>query len=192
MIAFFRALMQRLRQPKSPAAPSAVAAPAAPPTQTTEPHDGLMPYDAALYERARTQWQFGDWESLAQIEPDSITHHPQRARLALLAASAHLQLGQTDAGRHFLQLAKEWGCEPKLLAQVMIAGVHSTLGRASALGEQAHRALEHTTAALALATPGADLRLLVPARLQYETRRLGIPAPDDRYILMIARTLEHK
>ena len=28
----------------------------------------FVPYDENLLERARTQWQFGDWESLARID----------------------------------------------------------------------------------------------------------------------------
>jgi hypothetical protein len=51
----------------------------------------LVPYDENLLARSRTQWQFGDWESLAKLDRDALQHHPDRAKLALLAAAGHLQ-----------------------------------------------------------------------------------------------------
>ena len=53
-----------------------------------------VPYDENLLEKSRTQWQFGDWDSLAQIDREQIQHHPDRARLALLAAAGRLQNGE--------------------------------------------------------------------------------------------------
>jgi hypothetical protein len=121
-------------------------------------------YDENLYERARTQWQFGDWESLAQIEYESLIHHPQRARLALLVASAHQQRGDTDATREFTRLAQEWGASKKLVSQVLIAGVYNTLGKASALCGQQQRALGHFEQSLRTGGDGGDVRLLAEAR----------------------------
>lgn len=63
------------------------------PEQTDSPDSGpaqLVPYDENLLERSRTQWQFGDWHSLAQLQRETLQHHPDRARLALLAAAGHL------------------------------------------------------------------------------------------------------
>ena len=31
----------------------------------------VVPYDENLLERSRTQWQIGDWESLAKLERDT-------------------------------------------------------------------------------------------------------------------------
>jgi FkbM family methyltransferase len=121
-------------------------------------------YDENLYERARTQWQFGDWESLAQIEYESLIHHPQRARLALLVASGHQQRGDTDATREFTRLAREWGASKKLVSQVLIAGVYNTLGKASALCGQQQRAIGHFEQSLRTAGDGGDVRLLAEAR----------------------------
>jgi FkbM family methyltransferase len=123
-------------------------------------------YDENLYERARTQWQFGDWESLAQIEYESLIHHPQRARLALLVASAHQQRGDTDATREFTRLAQGWGASKKLVSQVLIAGVYNTLGKASALCGQQQRAIGHFEQSLRTAGDGGDVRLLAEARIQ--------------------------
>ena len=61
----------------------------------------LVPYDENLLERSRTQWQFGDWASLVKLERDTLQHHPDRAKLALLAAAGHLQQGDNPAARQF-------------------------------------------------------------------------------------------
>jgi hypothetical protein len=78
-------------QLQGPAAGAAAAAEANP----TPP----VPYDEALLDRARTQWQFGDWESLAAITQEHIQHHPDRAKLALLAAAGLQQLGQAEPAK---------------------------------------------------------------------------------------------
>lgn len=57
---------------------------------------GLVPFDETLLERARIQWQFGDWENLAKIDRDPLQHHPDRAKLALLAAAGRLQTGNNN------------------------------------------------------------------------------------------------
>ena len=45
-----------------------------------ESDQSLVPYDENLLERSRTQWQFGDWESLAKLERDT-RPSPRRFRL---------------------------------------------------------------------------------------------------------------
>lgn len=126
-------------------------------------------YDKDLFERARTQWQFGDWESLARIERESLYHHPQRASLALLAAAGHQQRGNMEATREFTRLAKEWGASKKMISQVLIAGVYNTLGKASALCGQQKRAIGHFQESLRTAGNGGDIRLLSQARAGRET-----------------------
>jgi hypothetical protein len=121
-------------------------------------------YEKNLFERSRTQWQFGDWESLAQIKRDSLYHHPRRASLALLAAAGHQQRGDMEATREFTRLAREWGASKKTVSQVLIAGVYNTLGKASALCGQQQRALGHFEESLRTAGDGGDVRLLVGAR----------------------------
>ena len=44
-----------------------------------------------LLDRAREQWQHGDWESLVDIAEIDLGHHPDRAKLALLAAAGYQQ-----------------------------------------------------------------------------------------------------
>lgn len=128
-------------------------------------------YDKHLFERARTQWQFGDWESLARIERESLNHHPQRASLALLAAAGHQQSGNTEATREFTRLAKEWGASRKMISQVLIAGVYNTLGKASALCGQQQRAIGHFKESLNTSGDEGDIRLLSQARAEQQVRK---------------------
>jgi hypothetical protein len=90
----------RLQGGPSPGATTAAQAPAqlqGPAAGATAAADANptppVPYDEALLDRARTQWQFGDWESLAAITQEHIQHHPDRAKLALLAAAGMQQMG---------------------------------------------------------------------------------------------------
>lgn len=133
-------------------------------------------YDENLLERSRTQWQFGDWESLTTLSRETLQHHPDRAKLALLAAAGQQQQGDMAAARQFIRLAQDWGASKKLISQVLIAGVHNTLGRVAALNGQQNRAIDHFKSAISTANTGGDERLLAHARTQEEYARLGLPS----------------
>ncbi|SMG56525.1 methyltransferase domain-containing protein [Paraburkholderia susongensis] len=124
----------------------------------------VVPYDENLLERARTQWQFGDWERLSKIDKEMLRHHPERARLAMLVAASHLQIDNNILARQFLQLAREWGCSKKLIAQILTAGALNSLGRAAVLAGDMPRALRHFESSIQAGTPGADTRLIAMAR----------------------------
>lgn len=132
-----------------------------------------VPYDENLLERARTQWQFGDWDSLAQLDRDALQHHPDRAKLALLAAAGRLQTNRVAEARQFIQLAQDWGVSKKLVAQILMSGVHNSLGRAAALAKKQTLALQHFKSAITIGTPGAELRLTAHARADLQTRQLN-------------------
>lgn len=146
------------------------------------PPSELVPYDENLLERSRIQWQFGDWESLSKLERDTLQHHPDRAKLALLAAAGHQQLGNMAAARQFTRLAQDWGCSKKLVSQILIAGVHNTLGRAAASTGKEVNALKHFEAAIATGIPGSDTRLLVQARLGEQVRQLALSTCNNNSI----------
>ncbi|WP_462401995.1 methyltransferase FkbM [Pseudomonas sp. Marseille-QA0332] len=138
----------------------------------------LVAYDENLLERSRTQWQLGDWQSLMHIQRETLQHHPDRAKLALLVASAHQHLDNMSAASQFTRLAQNWGCSKKLISQVLIAGVHNTLGRATAIGGRSQQALHHFQEGMKIVTPGADMRVLAQTRIREELSRLGISAPE--------------
>jgi FkbM family methyltransferase len=133
-----------------------------------------VPYDENLLERARTQWQFGDWDSLAKLERDTLQHHPDRAKLALLAAAGRLQQGDAQAARPFIRCAQDWGCSKKLISQILVAGVHNSLGRAAVVAGQEQRAIQHFETSISVAMPQSDIRLFGQARIIRETAKLGL------------------
>lgn len=137
----------------------------------------LVPYDENLLERSRTQWQFGDWASLAALPRDTLQHHPDRAKLALLAAAGHSAQGSATEARQYTRLAMDWGCSRRLVSQILVSGVYNTLGRSAAVGNQPHRALQHFENAIAIGTPGSDVKLVTQARSsvqqQLNVNRLG-------------------
>jgi len=140
-----------------------------------EPQRDVVAYDENLLERSRTQWQFGDWESLAKLERDTLQHHPDRAKLALLAAAGHLQQGSSDTARQFTRLAQEWGCSKKLISQILISGVHNSLGRAAAVSGQTQRASQHFQLSIKAGAAHSEVRLLTQARVNHQLSQLGLP-----------------
>ena len=137
-----------------------------------------LPYDENLLERARTQWQFGDWQSLAQLNRDTLQHHPDRAKLALLAAAGRLQTGQDIEARQYIRLAQDWGVSKTLISQVLIAGVHNSLGRAAAIGGAQPRALQHFESVITIGSPGSERRLLTQALVNEQLTQIGFTNRD--------------
>ena len=134
----------------------------------------LVPYDENLLERSRTQWQFGDWANLAALARDTLQHHPDRAKLALLAAAGHSAQGNATEARQYTRLAIDWGCSKRLVSQLLISGVFNTLGRAAAISNQDDRAIRWFQAAMETGAAGSDLHLLTRARVGQQFAQLGI------------------
>jgi FkbM family methyltransferase len=134
----------------------------------------VVPFDENLLERSRTQWQFGDWQSLAKLERDTLQHHPDRAKLALLVAAGNQALGNAAEARRHTRLALDWGCSKNLVSQILISGVHNTLGRVAAVGGQEKRAIKHFENAIAVVMPQTDVRLMGQTRTIRETAKLGM------------------
>ena len=139
-------------------------------SETTPSH--AVPYDETLLERARTQWQFGDWESLANIHRDTLQHHPDRAKLALLAAAGRLQTDNPNEAKQFIRLAQDWGISKKLISQILIAGVHNSLGRAEASIGRKNESLKHFEEAIKIGASKSDIALLTQARFTEQIRQL--------------------
>ncbi|RKT21664.1 putative BNR repeat neuraminidase [Paraburkholderia sp. RAU2J] len=158
-------------------------------TQTPTQHDVLsltvvdvhrqkdvVAYDEYLIERARTQWQFGDWEGLSQLDRNNLQNHPDRATLALLTAAARFQTGRLSQGKQYVSLAREWGASKKLICQILAAGVHNSLGRVAAIGGNSTRAIGHFESAITTGIPEGDSFLLTKARVSQQYDDLGLPA----------------
>jgi len=105
------------------------------------------PRECTLFEQARLQWRLGDWESLAELAAVPLESHPERDKLALLAAVGQLQKNDAAAARQFVRLAQEWGCVKQLIGQVLLVGLYTSLGRAAAAAGEDTRAFKHFSAA---------------------------------------------
>lgn len=132
-----------------------------------------VPYDESLPDAARTQWQFGDWVSLAALDVARIQHHPERARLALLAAAGRFQCADLNEAHRYLRLAQDWGANPELIVQVLISGAHNTLGRVRATLGHREKARQHFADAVRLSGVSGDLRLLTCIREEWQTKDRG-------------------
>ena len=151
--------------------------PAPPKEKALQPSTRATP---EILEKARTQWQFGDWASLCQLTPQAIDTHPERARLALYAAAGHLQRGQTARARNMVQLARQWGVTDQELRSVLVSGVYNSLARARLIQGRQEPAAVLMQAACRIGMPNADDRLLLAARLAFQAAQLGLPQPRIR------------
>lgn len=155
------------------------------PTQSGSAEPGPMetlPHDVHLLERARTQWQFGQWQALSALDPESIHHHPDRAKLALLAATAHAQRGQTGQARALTRQAIDWGVDRELITRFLLSGMHNSLARAAALAGQDKRARRHFEDALNVGIPGGGAPMAVRARAETELTQIGLDQALPRLI----------
>lgn len=190
-----QSVAKRGRKVQAPSASPTQTVIAVPTAQVVHEHQSreAIPYDENLLERSRTQWQFGDWDSLAALGSESLQHHPDRAKLALLAAAGLQQTGKIKEAGHYVRLAREWGCSKRLVSQILIAGVHNTLGRAAAaITGQGERALKHFNDAISTGAPGSDARLITPVRISSQLAQLGLGAQSGtRYALTAAEHLNN-
>jgi hypothetical protein len=149
--------------------------------------EASAPIDEQLLERTRTQWQFGDWASLVQLDPKAFQNHPERAKLALLLAAGHHALAHKSEARTWMHQSLEWGCNRKLVSQLLLSGVHNTLGRAAALAamvpgnlsamkaQQTQCAVRHFQTAVTIGAAGTDVNLITHARLGGQLAQMGLP-----------------
>jgi len=144
------------------------------PKETSPEEVETLPHDVHLLERARTQWQFGEWRSLAALDEDALHHHPDRAKLALLAATGHAQRGQPDQARELTRKAIEWGVDRDLVKRLLLSGMHNSLARAAALAGQDDRVKRHFEDALNVGLPGAAAPMAVRARAENELTQIGL------------------
>lgn len=128
-------------------------------------------YDENLLDCCITQWKFGDWQSLVKISKEKLEHHPEREKLAILVAAGHFQVGSIAVAKEFTQTAIAWGCSRRLISQILIAGVHNSLGRAAVLFQEPDRALSHFKEAITIGAPKSEVTLFVQARAAEQTRQ---------------------
>ncbi len=133
-----------------------------------------LPHDVHLLERSRTQWQFGEWRSLAALDEAALQHHPDRAKLALFAATGLAQRGNLLEARQLTQKAIEWGVDRELVKRLLLSGMHNSLARAAALAGQDERVRRHFEDALNVGLPGAAAPMAIRARAENELTQIGL------------------
>ncbi|WP_462321781.1 hypothetical protein [Halochromatium sp.] len=141
-----------------------------------------LPHDVHLLERARAQWQFGQWHALAALDLDALHHHPDRAKLALLAATGLAQRGQTAQAHQLTRKAIDWGVDRELVKRLLLSGMHNSLARAAALAGHDKRVRRHFEDALHVGIPGAAAPMAVRARAETELTQIGLDQALPRLI----------
>ena len=138
----------------------------------TQSRGQSLAHDSKLLDNAHTQWQFGDWDSLIKLPRESLEAHPERAKLALLVAAGHQQLGDMKATGDFVQLAQDWGCDKQQISRVLVAGVYNTLGNAALIQSNIEASKKYFRAALEGVGSTRALNLLIQARQEEKLKRL--------------------
>mgnify|MGYP002858834848 CR=1 FL=1 len=135
---------------------------------------GADSFDASGLARAKSSWYFGDWDALSEIQLATFNQHPDRGLLALLVGSAHQQLGNHDAARRYVTQAMSWGCDKQVVAQILVAGVHNTLGRAAALAKNDTKMVKHFSKAISVGVQGGEGASVRQVRSLREMARLEL------------------
>ena len=130
-------------------------------------------YDEKLLEKARSQWQFGDWASLAQLNRESLRSHPDKAQLALFAAAGHLQMGANEVAKALLALAMESGCSKHLILKILVGGCYNSLGCSYLAARDFDKAMRCFEESIAVGLPQVDVKLAAQARMGWQSKLIG-------------------
>lgn len=135
--------------------------------------------DQNLIERSVTHWQFGDWASLLLISHETIEQHPERAKLALLVATANAQQGFTTVASEYAVMAKNWGCPREIIARILVAGTYNSIARAAALADDDELTRTFFNLSMSAGAPGGAVDLMIHARIDEQYRQLGLPIVEN-------------
>lgn len=148
-------------------------------------------HDVHLLERTRSQWESGDWNSLAQLSVEEVQQHGDRAYLALLVCAARGQLGDFRGQREWALMSREWGCAPHLMARVLVSGVCNTLGRAEAVFGRHDDAISYFERSIDDGPHGGDLSQLRLARARSQMWQLQASAGLSQNTLLPSEKFEN-
>lgn len=110
----------------------------------------LLSNNEEILSQIKWYWLFGEWKTLSEISSEIWQNLPNCDRYAVLIASANVQLGNYQKAREYLQFALDQGCSKNIIAQILIMGVHHTLGGVAALVENEASSIKHFKAAVDL------------------------------------------
>jgi FkbM family methyltransferase len=123
---------------------------------------------------AKANWYFGEWQALVELNIQELADHPDVDKLAALKASAYQQLNDMEQSKAYFKLAKELGCDNYLISQLLIAGVHNSLGKVAALNKDDDKMLVHFDAAVNVGGNLQENKLARQARSVKEISKLGL------------------
>jgi FkbM family methyltransferase len=123
---------------------------------------------------AKANWYFGEWQALIDIDIQAHSNHPDVNKLAALKASAYQQLNDIDKSETYYKLAKDLGCDNYLISQLLIAGVHNSLGKVAALKKDDDKMLMHFDEAVNIGNNTQENKLARQARSVKEISKLGL------------------
>jgi hypothetical protein len=139
---------------------------------------GITPAASTWLNQARTYWLFGEWQRLMSITENELLEDSERAHVALLVSSAHQQVGDHDATRHWARNAIHWGLAPSKVARLLAAGVHNTLGRIAILRSDEANMGKHFMASTQLAhMKDTDTGTVARAKAIQEANALQLRLP---------------
>lgn len=136
--------------------------------------NGLDSYDADSLPSAKASWYFGEWQDLANIDIEQLSNHPDVAKLAALKAMGYQQLNDVANCEKYIRIARSLGCENRMLTQLMIAGVHNSLGKLAALQGDDEKTRHHFNAAVDIGDRSQGAKLARHARSVKEIAKLGL------------------
>lgn len=128
-------------------------------------------------EQAKTFWLFGKWEQLVAMDSEKIPQHSNRKELALLLATAYQQLGQHKNASNYINLALKWGCDKRLAAKFLIAGVYNTLGCAYILKQNKKKTNSCFQESVKIGVKKGELKVISQSRTVQEVTKRGL-LPD--------------
>jgi FkbM family methyltransferase len=129
--------------------------------------------DVNIMATAKANWYFGQWQKLADINLESIINHQSISIIAALKAAGYQQINDEKNTRKYIGIAKSLGCEPRLIAKILIAGVHNSLGKIAAINENKDKIESHFNAAVDIGDK-KNANLVKHSRAVREMTSLGL------------------
>ena len=143
------------------------------------------PAPGALLRDAQDAWRRADCDALAALGKRSLARSPDRAELAVMIAAGLAQQGEHTGARKMAIKAKDWGCPPRQMAEVLISAALETAGRATCLLADTDAARPLFAEAVAVFSPDGDLPDTATNRLIQAQSALGL-LPEARDVLETA------
>jgi hypothetical protein len=111
-----------------------------------DPRSSCVPLLTA-FESCKMAWLLGDWSRLTALDEASIARSDDRANIALLIATAHMQCGDFSRAMYYWRLSLyEWHCSHTFATQILAASTHISLEAAQRVGLNPRRADHHRSA----------------------------------------------